>query len=99
MRRPVALAMRGWLESAAGIDAAPGSVSPSVSTAEVMVEAVPITMQCPYERAMPSSTSRQSSSVIVPARSSAQYFQRSVPEPSVLAVPVAAQHRAPPACR
>jgi hypothetical protein len=31
---------------------------------------------------MPSSTSRQSSSVIRPARSSAQYFQRSVPEPS-----------------
>ena len=74
--------MRGWLESAAGIEAAPGSVNPSVSTAEVMVEAVPITMQWPYERAIPSSTSRQSSSVMRPARSSAQYFQRSVPEPS-----------------
>jgi hypothetical protein len=46
-RRPLAVAMRGWPESAAGIEAAPGSVSPSVSTAEVMVEAVPIVMQCP----------------------------------------------------
>ena len=47
-----------------------------------MVEAVPIVMQWPNERAMPSSTSRQSSSVMLPARSSAQYFQVSVPEPS-----------------
>ena len=32
-------------------------------------------------------------SVMLPARSSAQYFQMSVPRPSVLAAPVAAQHR------
>jgi hypothetical protein len=47
MRRPVAVAMRGCPESAAGMEAAPGSVKPSVSAAEVMVEAVPIVMQCP----------------------------------------------------
>ena len=33
MRRPVSLAIRAWRESAAGIDAAPGSVKPSASVA------------------------------------------------------------------
>jgi len=47
------------------------------------VAAVPIVMHVPCERAMPLSTPAQSSSVIVPARSSAQYFQASVPLPSV----------------
>ena len=37
--------------------------------------------------------SPQSLSEILPARRSSQYFQASEPEPSVLAVPVAAQHR------
>jgi hypothetical protein len=32
-------------ESAAGIDAAPGSVKPSASVADVIVDAVPIVMQ------------------------------------------------------
>ena len=40
-------------ESTAGIDAAPGNVKPSASAALVMVEAVPIVMQWPGERAMP----------------------------------------------
>ncbi len=83
-RRPLAVAMRGWLESAAGIDAAPGMVMPSTSATEVMVDAVPMVMQWPGERAMPPSISSQSSWVMFPARSSAQYFQLSVPEPSVL---------------
>ena len=39
-----------------------------------MVDAVPIVMQWPGERAMPSSISCQSLSVMLPARSSAQYF-------------------------
>ena len=82
MRRPLRLAMRAWLESAAGIEAAPGSVKPSTSATEVMVEAVPITMQWPGERAMPSSTSCSSQLLRLPARNSAQYFQVSVPEPS-----------------
>ena len=74
--------MREWFESAAGMDAAPGSVKPSASATDVMVDAVPITLQWPGERALPSSTSRHSLSVMLPARSSAQYFQVSVPEPS-----------------
>ena len=45
MRRPESLAIRAWRESAAGIDAAPGSVKPSASAAEVIVDAVPIVMQ------------------------------------------------------
>ena len=81
MRRPVAVAICACRESGAGIDAAPGSVRPSASAALVIVEAVPIVMQWPGERAMPSSISRQSSSVMLPARSSAQYFHTSLPLP------------------
>ena len=39
--------MRIWPESAAGIELAPGSVSPSASAIAVIVEAVPIVMQWP----------------------------------------------------
>src|SRR3954454_18273598 len=77
IRRPVATAIRGWSESAAGIDAAPGMVRPKASTAEVIVDAVPIVMQCPGDDAMRSSADAQSSSEIVPARSSSQDFQTS----------------------
>ncbi len=48
-----------------------------------MVAAVPMVMQVPGERAMVSSMSCQSRSVMRPARSSSQYFQVSEPEPSV----------------
>ncbi len=41
-------------------------------------------MQVPQDRAMPFSISCQSSCVMLPARSSSQYFQVSLPEPSVL---------------
>jgi hypothetical protein len=82
MRLPVRAAITAWRESAAGIEAAPGRVMPSASAALVMVEAVPIVMQWPGERAMPCSISAQSASLILPARSSAQYFQTSLPEPS-----------------
>ena len=54
IRRPVRVAITACRESAAGIDAAPGSVTPSASAALVMVDAVPIVMQCPGERAIPS---------------------------------------------
>ena len=83
IRRPVCAAITACRESAAGIEAAPGSVRPSASAALVIVDAVPIVMQCPGERAMPFSISCQSCCVITPARSSAQYFQTSEPEPSV----------------
>ena len=83
MRRPAADAMRGCAESAAGIDEAPGSVMPSASTVAAIVDAVPIVMQVPNERAMPSSISRQAQSSSRPARFSSQYFQASVPDPRI----------------
>ena len=64
------------------MEAIPGSVMPSASAAEVMVEAVPIVMQWPGERAMPHSSSASSHSPISPARASSQNFHRSVPLPS-----------------
>ena len=81
MRRPAAAHMRGWLESAAGIEDAPGSVRPSASAIAIMVAAVPMTMQVPNERAMPLSISFHCASVMRPARFSVQYFQTSEPEP------------------
>ena len=82
IRRPLSVAIRAWRASAAGIDTAPGSVKPSASAAEVMVDAVPMVMQWPGERAMPSSSSCHCCSVTLPARFSAQYFQTSDPLPS-----------------
>src|SRR6185503_19987718 len=79
MRRPQAVAMREWLESTAGIEEAPGKVIPKTSANDVMVEAVPIVMQCPGDRAIPSSISAHSQSLIRPARFSSQYFQTSLP--------------------
>jgi len=76
--------MRGWFESGAGIDEAPGSVMPSDSAMAAMVEAVPMVMQVPKERAMPFSISPHSASLMLPARFSAQYFHTSEPEPRVL---------------
>ena len=81
MRRPAADAMRGCCESAAGIEEAPGSVRPSASTLAAIVDAVPIVMQVPKERAMPSSISRHAQSSRRPARFSSQYFHASVPDP------------------
>ena len=76
--------MRGWAASAAGIEAAPGSVRPSASAIDVMVEAVPMVMQVPFERAIPASMSFHCWFVMVPASFSAQYFQTSEPEPRIL---------------
>jgi len=81
IRLPESVAICACRESGAGIDAAPARVKPSTSAALVIVDAVPIVMQWPGERAIPSSTACQSCSVIVPARSSAQYFQVSLPLP------------------
>src|SRR4051812_38244571 len=83
IRRPLALAILAWDESGAGIEDAPGSVSPSASTAAAIVDAVPIVMHVPYDRAMPSSISRQEHSSRVPARRSAQYFHTSLPDPRI----------------
>src|SRR6266550_8587296 len=83
IRFPVRDDCCAWRESTAGIDAKPGNVKPSASAALVMVDAVPIVMQCPGERAIPVSIPFHSFSLILPARKSAQYFQVSVPLPSV----------------
>src|SRR5690349_13964246 len=82
MRTPADAHMRTWFASIAGSDDAPGSDMPRVSAMAVMVDAVPMTWQVPGERAMPASTSLQSASEIVPARSSVQYFIVCVPTPS-----------------
>ena len=55
---------------------------PSASAAEVMVEAVPMVMQWPGERAMPPSRSAISQSPTSPARASSQNFHMSVPLPT-----------------
>ena len=55
--------------------------SPSVSASAVSVDAVPIVMQCPGPRAMPSSISHHSSQLRLPARFSSQYFHTSLPLP------------------
>src|SRR5215469_11272 len=61
--------------------AAPGSVRPMASSVMAMVDAVPMVMQVPNDRAIPSSICFQASSLTRPALRSAQYFQTSVPEP------------------
>ena len=81
-RRPQAAAMRLCSASGAGIEEAPGSVRPKPSAIDIMVEAVPIVMQVPYDRAIPPCTPSHCSLPMLPARLSSQYFQTSVPEPS-----------------
>src|SRR5215211_691433 len=55
--------------------------TPSDSTIEAMVEAVPMVMQWPCERCMHDSASWNSSKVILPARRSSDIDQTLVPEP------------------
>ena len=71
-RRPVASASARRRESGAGIAALPGSVIPSDSAIEAIVEAVPMTMQWPAEREKQLSSSHQVSSSSRPARNSSQ---------------------------
>ena len=99
MRLPESTAIRQWAESTAGIDAAPGSVMPSASAALVIVEAVPIVMQWPGERAMPFFEVLHSQSVT-------DAGPVVVPEPphvgaaaELAAAVVAAEHRARPGRR
>ena len=82
MCRPAAAAILACAESTAGIDDAPGSVIPSTSATAVMVDAVPMVMHWPGERAMPSSSSAQARSSISPARRSSQYRHMSLPLPT-----------------
>ena len=84
MRRPVSWAITRRRLSTAGIAAQPGRLMPSASAMLFMVEAVPITMQCPGERDMQASASMKSASVISPALTSSAKRQTSVPEPMSL---------------
>ena len=47
MRRPQALDMRLWPASGAGMEEAPGRVSPQPSAIDIIVDAVPMVMQVP----------------------------------------------------
>jgi hypothetical protein len=67
--------------STAGIAALPGSPSPSASTIDAMVEAVPMVMQWPCERCMQLSASWNSSMVSLPARRSSDIDHTLVPDP------------------
>ncbi len=80
---PAFAAIRSCPESTAGMLDAPGTVTPSASAAAVSVDAVPMVMQWPGERARPLSSSCISQSPMTPARLSSQYFHMSVPEPRV----------------
>src|SRR5262249_45049459 len=75
IRLPQFVAIREWFESTAGIEDAPGSVRPRASAMAVIVDAVSMGIQCPADRAIPSSSSLHSQSLIFPAHFSAQYFQ------------------------
>src|SRR5579864_3683694 len=81
IRRPERFAILGWFESTAGIELAPGREKPSVSAMLVIVEAVPIVMQVPGERAIPFSISCQAFRSMLPALRSDQYFITSEPLP------------------
>jgi hypothetical protein len=81
MRRPAMRAMTLRRASTAGYAAFPGIPTPSASTIDAMVDAVPITMQWPCERCMHDSASWNSSRPILPARRSSDIDQTLVPEP------------------
>ena len=82
-RLPVATASRLCSATTAGTLAALGNVRPSDSAMQAIVDAVPIVIQVPADRAMQFSTPFQSLSHRFPAQRSAQNFQASVPLPSV----------------
>jgi len=76
-----------------GIECCAGKREPKCLRPEVMVDAVPMVMQWPGEPRDTVFDSAIGSSLTLPARFSAQYFQTSEPLPSGLVAPVAAQHR------
>ena len=84
IRRPDIWASVARRASGPGRAALPGRVRPSASTMVAMVEAVPMVLQCPAERLLAASASRNSDRGRVPARTSSDRRQTSVPLPSVL---------------
>src|SRR2546422_1428676 len=93
IRRPLASAVESRRESGAGMLAQPGSVMPKASARFVMVEAVPVVLQCPGLREnarldfTPSFLADAAGAKLIPvtavSRAGAQ----------VLAAPLAAEHR------
>ena len=83
IRRPNWAAIRACAECTAGNVAPPDGIRPRASTTAAIVEAVPMVMHVPGERAIPSSISHQASHPSLPAHRSAQYFHTSLPLPSV----------------
>ena len=69
-RAPVASAARARAASTAGMAAVPGRHMPSASTSDAIVDAVPISLQCPKLGVAAVSSSSNSASLIRPARSS-----------------------------
>ena len=84
IRRPAVCASAKRRESTAGIAALCGSAKPRASTMEAIVDAVPMLMQCPADRAMQLSAAMKSGNVIVSALTSSRKRHRSVPEPMSL---------------
>ena len=94
MRRPQAAPMRGWPESAAGIDDAPGSVRPSTSVDRHHGRGrAHRSCRCRTSGRCRLPSPPTAASVMLPARFSLQYFQTSRAGTEDLAAPVAAQHR------
>ena len=82
MRCPARCAVWSRRASTAGQVAEYGSCIPSPSARQAIVDAVPIVMQCPGERAIAPSATAHSAGVMVPAASSSSKRHTCVPEPS-----------------
>ncbi len=80
--RPVSCECSSKRLSAAGVPARPGHTMPSASASSPIVEAVPMVLQWPRLRIIDDSDSRNSLSVRLPARTSSESRQTSVPQPS-----------------
>ena len=78
---PAAWAASSSRLSAAGVPARPGIVVPRDSAITAIVEAVPIVLQWPRLRIIEDSERRKSSRVRVPARTSSDSLNTSVPQP------------------
>ncbi len=80
--RPVPWAASSSRLSGAGVPATPGTTMPSASATKAIVDAVPIVLQCPRLRIIADSERVNCSVDSVPARTSSDSRQTSVPQPS-----------------
>src|SRR5215469_15446602 len=82
IRRPLNWARVLRRASTAGMAALPGRLIPSASTMLAMLDAVPMVMQCPLDRFMQLSASKNSLSGIWPAFTFSSIRKTPVPEPN-----------------